>query len=385
MLALRDDTSDVPGEAPPEATPTTLVTPTVEVQTSPTIPTVDTTATRQASRQVAQQALTATAEGAAASATANASLPSPGEVVAAIKVGNGLGGVGGLPVGLATTDGALWVGNSADGAVSRIDPTTNEVVATIEITEPFIHGGNPFFIASYEDQVWASSIVAEKPFVRIDPATNQVVQTIPLIATDGSEGFSVSGLFVDSTGIWISDYYSGRLLHLDSDTGSVVATINVAGARGITAGFGSLWVASDEGSNASIMRVDVTSHSIVETIAVPGRVEFIATGAEAVWGNRPQFRSGLAHRPVNQFRVGGDRHWSERNPVHPGSSWQGLGQRLAGRGQYQWAADDRPSHERAQSIHRYRARDQLVDCRTERINLATHSDLNEVVRIEPAQ
>jgi streptogramin lyase len=93
----------------------------------------------------------------------------------------------------------------------------------------------------------------------------------------------VSGLFVDDTGIWVSDHDGGRLLHLDPDTGSVVETIDVAGARGITAGFGSIWVASDEPGNARIVRIDPTNHSVVETIAVPGGVEFIAAGADAVW------------------------------------------------------------------------------------------------------
>ncbi len=39
--------------------------------------------------------------------------------------------------GIAIADNAVWVANTDDGTISRIDPATNEVVATIAV------GSNP--------------------------------------------------------------------------------------------------------------------------------------------------------------------------------------------------------------------------------------------------
>jgi YVTN family beta-propeller protein len=50
--------------------------------------------------------------------------------------------------------GAVWVANSGDGTVSRIDPETNAVVATITI------GGTPVGIAFGGETVWVA--VAER-------------------------------------------------------------------------------------------------------------------------------------------------------------------------------------------------------------------------------
>ena len=47
--------------------------------------------------------------------------------------------------------GAVWVANTAGGTVSRIDPATSEVVATIEI------GAAPSGIAVGDGAVWVTA------------------------------------------------------------------------------------------------------------------------------------------------------------------------------------------------------------------------------------
>ena len=46
--------------------------------------------------------------------------------------------------------GAVWVANSGDGTVSRIDPSTNSVVATIRV------GNSPLGIAVGAGYVWVT-------------------------------------------------------------------------------------------------------------------------------------------------------------------------------------------------------------------------------------
>ena len=64
----------------------------------------------------------------------------------------------------------MWVLNQADGTVSKIDPRTNEVVATIAVGVPG-PGGD---IAAGEGAVW---VRATKVLLSvIDPKTNEVIK-----------------------------------------------------------------------------------------------------------------------------------------------------------------------------------------------------------------
>jgi YVTN family beta-propeller protein len=58
--------------------------------------------------------------------------------------------VGRTPRGIAYGEGAVWVANSGDGTVSRIDPNTNQVVATVRV------GNRPLGIAVGAGAVWVT-------------------------------------------------------------------------------------------------------------------------------------------------------------------------------------------------------------------------------------
>jgi YVTN family beta-propeller protein len=58
--------------------------------------------------------------------------------------------IGDGPVDVAVAEGGVWVANSRDGTVSRIDPSRNAVVATIEA------GNEPRRLALAEGMVWVS-------------------------------------------------------------------------------------------------------------------------------------------------------------------------------------------------------------------------------------
>jgi YVTN family beta-propeller protein len=282
-LALRGNDPEQPVVVPgvgPTPTVTSTPAPSSTVTARPTEnATADAAATRQVMQEIARQALTATVEAAnvlaAASATANASLPSPGKVVSATRVGSN-------PIALAVAGGNLWVGNTGDGTVSRIDPATNEVVATIGIGPPNERGGTPWFVVAYDEQIWATDQNA-MTILQIDPTTNAVVKTIPLLNADGAGSFVPQGLVVDESGIWVSDYDGGRLVHIDRDTGAVLATIDIARPQDIAAGFGSLWIGSFGRTGAAVVRVDPASNQILDTVGVTGDTGFVATGADAVW------------------------------------------------------------------------------------------------------
>ncbi len=108
-----------------------------------------------------------------------------GSVVAEIPVGRGsrFTAVGG---------GAVWVLNQSDGTVSRIDPGTNTVVATIPVSARPVEGGDMAFGGGF---AWAR--VSDSLVAQIDPATNTVVRRLGESAGSGS-------VAADDKAVWIS-------------------------------------------------------------------------------------------------------------------------------------------------------------------------------------
>jgi len=84
------------------------------------------------------------------------------EVVAEVRVGP-------RPRRLAIGEGGVWTLNG-DGTVSRVDPGTNKLVATIAVGRDTARGD----IAAGAGSIWLS--LPGTPIVRIDPRTNRAVQ-----------------------------------------------------------------------------------------------------------------------------------------------------------------------------------------------------------------
>lgn len=107
--------------------------------------------------------------------------------VTSVRVGNG-------PRSLAVSPTAVWVSNSADGTVSRIDPATRKVVATIPVGErpenAAIAGDGTVFVPS----------VTGDTVSRIDPATNKVVDTIAVGKNPFPAAYAFGDIWVPSSG-----------------------------------------------------------------------------------------------------------------------------------------------------------------------------------------
>ncbi len=99
--------------------------------------------------------------------------------------------VGGQPQFLAVGEGAVWVMNQLDGTISRVDPTTNTVVATVDFGEP-IDGGD---IAVGGGSVWVRG--SRTLLARIDPATNTIADRyIPRVGS--------GSVAADDSAVWIT-------------------------------------------------------------------------------------------------------------------------------------------------------------------------------------
>ena len=78
---------------------------------------------------------------------------------------------------MAAGEGYVWTLNQGTGTVTKIDPRTLKVVATIEVGVPGTGGD----IATGEGAVWLS--IRTMPVIRIDPASNKV--TAQLVGAGG--------------------------------------------------------------------------------------------------------------------------------------------------------------------------------------------------------
>ena len=98
--------------------------------------------------------------------------------------------VGSGPAGIAVTPDAVWVANSLDQTVSRLDPASGTVTATIGI------GDGPSGIVAARDGVWVSDEF-DATLRRIDPHSARVVRAVHL-------GSSPRGMVVAGSGVWVA-------------------------------------------------------------------------------------------------------------------------------------------------------------------------------------
>ena len=118
--------------------------------------------------------------------------------------------------------------NAGDSTVSRVDPSTLEVVRTIGLRFA------PQAIAFGPSGVWVANTQNDS-VSRIDPATNGVTTTIPV-------GDSPAGLAVTEDAVWVTNTVGGTISRVDPSTGTVEEIEIGAGPDGIAvASDGTVW------------------------------------------------------------------------------------------------------------------------------------------------
>ncbi|HET9522127.1 MAG TPA: hypothetical protein VFO73_13850 [Candidatus Limnocylindrales bacterium] len=110
-----------------------------------------------------------------------------------------------FPLESAVGFGAVWSPSYDDGTVTRIDPATGEVVATIEIA-PF-KGDGVRDLAVGTELLWAIT-PRQDVLVGIDPATNTIAREVPLATGLHCEVRALAGR------VWIEDCESADGFHV---------------------------------------------------------------------------------------------------------------------------------------------------------------------------
>ena len=176
--------------------------------------------------------------------------------------------------------GSLWViavdgplmNDGTEPALHRIDPATNEVIASVPLPGRLCQG-----IGASPEALW---VCGPDGLVRIDPATNTVAATVPLDAA-----LAISRLAYGAGSVWAFATASvgpDRLVRVDPATDAVTATIELPGVAGTMAfGHDALWVTSP--ADGLLLRVDPVTNEVAtwtEGLETPG---IVAVGGGGIW------------------------------------------------------------------------------------------------------
>ena len=186
--------------------------------------------------------------------------PEGGALRSQIPVGNG-------PGPAAADADSVWVANTLDDTVSRVEIDSGQV-ATIDV------GGEPAGIATGAGFTWVAD-ATEGTIDQIDPRANRIVGSIAV-------GNAPRGVAVAFGAVWVPTAVDGELVRIDLGRGKVTDRIPVGTApSAITAGADALWVANEQAG--VVVRVEPGSRRVSQAIAVGNAPSAIAFGEGAVW------------------------------------------------------------------------------------------------------
>jgi ABC-type branched-subunit amino acid transport system substrate-binding protein/DNA-binding beta-propeller fold protein YncE/predicted Ser/Thr protein kinase len=183
---------------------------------------------------------------------------------------------------IAAGAGALWLGNGGgEGgnytvSISRVDPRTGAVTHTVKLPDrtrslaiATFNWGRPDIVVA-AGAVWARN--PDHTVSRIDPETGKLVATIDVEASSIAAG---------DEGVWVVN--GSAVTRIDPRTNRVGRTIRLAGEdpSGIAVGAGKVWVPVER--DGVVWQIEPGPVPVKRSIAVGVGVDYIAFGAGAVW------------------------------------------------------------------------------------------------------
>ena len=173
----------------------------------------------------------------------------------------------GRPSGVASGAGAVWVTDSADDQLLRVD-------AAGRVDDRIPVGRGPAGVAAGGGQVWVANQL-DGTVSEVNPGAGRQVAVIPV-------GIGPSAVAFGFGSVWVANVTSDTLTRINPATGTVAATISLGSSpAAVAAGFGSVWVAAQE--TGELLRVDPAGDQVVKRIPVGQSPDGVTVGAGAVW------------------------------------------------------------------------------------------------------
>ena len=194
------------------------------------------------------------------------------------KFGEPIGGLKQPCAGMVSAFSSLWVPNCGEGTLTRVDPKTYKVTATLATGTRSARTG----IAATADSVWMLTDT-RGTVSRIDPAQNLVVAEFRVYA-------DCTSLVFGETALWLTCPEENRVLRVDPQTNLVDKSIEVSAApTAVVIGESSVWVlCAKEGK---LERIDPKTNKVTKTIELgaPASGGALAFGEGSVWISMPGF------------------------------------------------------------------------------------------------
>jgi virginiamycin B lyase len=169
---------------------------------------------------------------------------------------------------IAAGAGSIWLATNTAGVLSRFNPKTNTLVASIAIPSGSFC---PVFAGGF---VWISS-TEHSVLTKVDPSTNQAVAQIPV-------GKNPRFVTAGAGSVWCLNQGDGTISRVDASTGKLAASIDagLAGHGGeIAFGFDAVWVTL---MKFPVTRIDVHRNVVSSQWAGPGG-DSIRAGHGSIW------------------------------------------------------------------------------------------------------
>ncbi|HWC97504.1 MAG TPA: hypothetical protein VG456_12155 [Candidatus Sulfopaludibacter sp.] len=180
--------------------------------------------------------------------------------------------------GIVSAFASLWIPSCADQTVTRIDPKTWKVTATVTSGT----GTARPAIAATKDSVWLLSD-NKTTLSRIDPEQNAVVAEVRLDTFCNTLTFG-------ETALWVTCPSENRVVRINSETNLVEKRIEVSGQpTSLALGETSVWVYCQK--EGKIDRIDPKTNKVTKSIDlnVPGAEGAVAVGQGSVWASLAGF------------------------------------------------------------------------------------------------
>ena len=202
---------------------------------------------------------------------------------------------------VAVTDDAVWAAAAGPFAVHRIDPKTNQRVASVALPGEACAG-----LALGFGSLWVPLCTAKPSLAKIDLAGNRLTAVFP-VGPAAAEG----GVTTSADSVWIVIDKSGTLAKIDPATGTIRHTIKVpAGSYNPYFSGGSIWVTRNAG--AELTQIDASNDTVLATARTGPHPRFLTGAAGAIWtlnqGDGTLSRVDIMTRQVTAIALGTPGH-----------------------------------------------------------------------------
>jgi DNA-binding SARP family transcriptional activator len=165
-------------------------------------------------------------------------------------------GIGAPAIDLAVATDAVWVANGSDGTVSRIDPSADAVVETIDLRGSSELAWNPTYaVDADDDSVWIAA--GPHHVLRIDPTTNEPSAIIDV-------GHVPIGVALGQEALWVVTT-AERALRIEPHTNTATAEVPIGYPVALTAGKQAVWVSDSRGQ---VWRINPDTAAVSQTTPV---------------------------------------------------------------------------------------------------------------------